>query len=190
MLLLKNYFMKYWLFLVTAISITSCWTKIKPTYKPETYAKVWGSKAVYGVDSLVKKLLYTSVAQPVLNPGNIYVKGDYIFQSETGRGIHVIDNKAPAAAKRIGFIVMNGSSQISIKGNFLYTNSYDDLVVVDMSDVKNIKEVKRVKGAFPEGRNNYYFAQPQETGYYECPRSDSFVVGWKKDSVYQSCYKN
>lgn len=182
--------MKYLLFLLTVISFASCWTKIKPSYTPEMYGKVWGSKPIYGIDSLVKRFVYTSVAQPVINPGNIYVKGNYIFQSETGRGIHVIDNTTPAVAKRIGFIVMNGSSQISIKSNFLYTNSYDDLVVIDMSDVKNIKEVKRIKGAFPEGRNSYYFIQPQESGYYECPRLDSFVVGWKKDSVYQACYKN
>ena len=85
---------------------------------------------------------------------------------------------------------INGSSEISIKDNFLYTNSYDDLVVVDMSDINSISEVKRVKGAFPEGRTNYFFVQPPEAGYYECPRFDSLVIGWKKDSVYAGCYKN
>jgi hypothetical protein len=184
--------MKYLIFLLTAFVFSSCWTKINPSpYPGQSQIKVWGSKPVYGVDSSVKKLLYINQPQPVLNPGNIYVKDNYIFQSEEGRGIHVIENNNPSLAKRIGFITMNGSSQISIKGNYLYTNSFEDLVVVDMSDVKNIKEVKRVKGAFPEGRNYYFLIQPAERGYYECPRYDSLVIGWRKDSVWQSsCYKN
>lgn len=183
--------MKYLLLLLSAFAFSSCWTKIKPSpYPGQTNIKVWGSKPIYGVDSIVKKFVYNNQPQPVVTPGNIYVKGNYIFQSEVGRGIHVIDNTTPALAKRIGFIVMNGSSQISIKGDFLYTNSFEDLVVIDMSDVKNIKEVKRVKGAFPEGRTSYFFVQPPESGYYECPRYDSLVTGWKKDSVWQSCYKN
>ena len=69
---------------------------------------------------------------------------------EVGRGIHVIDNAVSAKAKRIGFITINGSSQISIKGNMLYCNSYDDLVVVDMTDTADIKEISRIKGAFPK----------------------------------------
>ena len=183
--------MRYIIFFITIFTVSSCWTKVSPSPKPvQVSQKVWGNKPVYGVDALTKKIVYLNIAQPVVTAGNIYVKGNYIFQVETGRGFHVIDNSNPATAKRIGFITMNGSSQISIKDNFLYTNSFDDLVVVDMTDITKPIEVKRIKGAFPEGRYTYYFAEPAESGYYECPRYDSLVIGWRKDSIWSACYKN
>jgi hypothetical protein len=176
--------------LVVIGTFSSCWSKIKPGAPPGNTQKVFGYKPVYGVETLAKKIIYDNTSQPVVAAGNIYVKGDLIYQVETGKGIHVIDNRISAQASRVGFLTINGSSEISIKGNFLYTNSYDDLVVVDMSNIDSISEVKRVKGAFPEGRTNYFLVQPPEAGYYECPRFDSLVIGWKKDSVYAGCYKN
>lgn len=178
--------MKCLFFITTACILSSCFTK-KPY---PASAKVIGYKPIYGVDSVVKKLVYNNVPQPVVVPGNIYIKDNFIFQLEVGKGIHVIDNSTPSQARRIGFLTVNGSSQISIKGNFLYTNSFDDLVVIDMSNINQIVEVKRIKGAFPEGRVNYYYIQPPQSGYYECPRYDSLVIGWRKDSVYNNtCFK-
>jgi hypothetical protein len=45
-------------------------------------------------------------------------------------------------------------------------------------------------GAFPEGRYQYFYNQPIEAGYYECPGNDSVVIGWRKDSVTTYCFKN
>ncbi|HSN61882.1 MAG TPA: hypothetical protein VLR49_13160 [Ferruginibacter sp.] len=178
-----------WILLVLG-TLSSCWPKIQPGEPQNNAQKVFGYKPVYGAETFAKKIIYANTPQPVVAAGNIYVKGELIYQVETGKGIHVIDNRVPAQAHRVGFLTINGSSEISINGNFLYTNSYDDLVVVDKSDINSISEVKRVKGAFPEGRNNYFYVQPPESGYYECPRFDSLVIGWKKDSVYAACYKN
>lgn len=171
-------------------SFSSCWTKVTPNTPGIVYKRVWGNKPVYDATANAKIISYSSTAMPVFNPGNIYAKGNFLYQLEVGRGIHVIDNSIPAQAARIGFITVNGSSQISIKNNLLYTNSYDDLLVIDIADLNNISEVKRVPGAFPEGRNNYFFIEPVESGYYECPRYDSVVVGWVKDSILSACYKN
>ncbi len=154
------------------------------------YTKVLGNKPIYGSFSQAKQITYLATAIPVVIPGNIYVKGNFIYQLEIGKGIHVIDNSIPSSAARVGFITINGSSQISIKGNFLYSNSYDDLVVLDISSNNSVIEVKRIAGAFPEGKSQYYYNQPIESGYYECPRYDSAVIGWRKDSVISNCYKN
>ena len=188
--------MRIFTFLLLLSFLSSCWkwrVELPPDpvpIGPFNATKVWGSKPIYGVDTAAKKINYVSSAQPVLLPGNIYVKGNYIFQVELGKGMHIIDNTVPSAAHRIGFITINGCSQISIKGTNLYSNSYDDLVVIDISDHTNLKEISRVKGAFPENRNSYIYIRPLEPGYYECPRYDSVVVGWRKDSVTTMCYKN
>ncbi len=171
------------------VSLSSCWTKVKPG-PPTNHPRAWGSKPIYGGFPQAKQITYSTIAVPVVVPGNIYAKGNLIYQVELGRGIHVIDNSIPAQAKRVGFITVNGSSQISIKGNLLYTNSYDDLVVVDISNGNSVSEVKRVAGAFPEGRYQYFYNQPVESGYYECPMYDSAVIGWRKDSVLAICFKN
>ncbi len=176
--------------IVSLLSLNSCWERrVKPN--PPSNLKVWGSRPIYSTESVAKQIVYIDSALPVLFPGNIYAKDQLIYQLEIGKGIHVIDNTVSTSAYRMGFITVNGSSEISIKGNFLYTNSYDDLVVIDISDIHNLREVKRVVGTFPEGKFTYFYVQPNESGYYECPRYDSMVIGWKKDSIpYYSCYKN
>ncbi len=184
--------MKTVLLLIAVIALSSCW---KPYGRhggetPYTQQKVWGSKPVYAAISAAKKVIYTPQKEPLLKAGNIYAYGKYIFQVDHGRGIHVIDNSDPATADRIGFITVKGCEQISIKGGYIYTNSYADLVTLDISDPKNMREVSRVSNAFPELGFSYYLAQPEESGYYLCPAYDSVVVAWVKDSIINACYKN
>ena len=184
--------MRIFTFFLLLSTLSSCW-KVPVSPGPLPVVKnVWGNKPIYGIDTIAKKISYIDQPQPVIVPGNIYAKGNYIFQAEIGKGLHIIDNTVPSSAHRIAFITINGCSQISIKGNNLYSNNFDDLVVIDISDAKNIKEIGRVKGAFPQGRRNYFYSQPLESGYYECPgyKPDSVVIGWRKDSVRASCFKN
>ena len=175
--------MKYILLLIPVV-VCSCWNYDRTRYLyPQQ--KVWGSKPVYGSKSEVQKISYDPNKHPNQNPGNIYAYGKYIFQIDFGLGIHVIDNSSPTHADRVGFIRLNGCQQISIRGQYLYTNSYKDLVTLDISDPANIRELSRTPDAFPD-----FYAEPPEPGYYTCPQGDSVVVGWVKDSIYFSCYKN
>jgi hypothetical protein len=186
--------MKYFLLFCTTLILAGCyWTNPGGGYVPEppmSQQKVWGSKPVYEATSAAKQIGYISSKQPIGQAGNIYAKGTFIFQVDVGRGLHVIDNSVPSKADRIGFIKVNGCTQISIKGNYLYTNSLSDLVTLDISNPLQLKEVSRIPDAFPEFRYNYPLAQPDSAGFFQCPRYDSVVVGWVKDSIYTSCYKN
>jgi hypothetical protein len=153
-------------------------------------SKVWGYKPVYGNEPDAKKITYTPSPHTVISGGNIYAFRNYFFQVEPGWGIHVFNNTNPAAAARIGFINVKGCSEISIKNDKLYTNSYDDLMVLDFSDLNNVKEYSRLKAVFTEYQFGSPIAQPPASGYYECPAYGSYVVDWVKDSVYMYCYKN
>jgi len=152
------------------------------------HSKVWGYKPIYATEQNAKEILFTAKPQPVIFAGNIYAYQKYIFQMETGYGIHVVDNSNPASAERIGFIKVKGCAQISIKGDKLYTNSFDDLVVIDFSDLNNVHEFSRAAGVFSEYRYGSPISLPPGTGYYECPEDGKFVVDWQQDSVYQQCY--
>lgn len=182
--------MKFVFILLSPVFLCSCWN-IKSDYGIYNNGpKVWGSKPVYAKESDAKEIIFDSKKHPVIAPRNIYTIGNFIFQVDMGRGIHVIDNTVPANASRVGFITVNGCSQVSVEGSFLYTNSYGDLVTIDISNPSNIKVVSRLSNTFPELEYDYPLAQPEESGYYTCPRADSVVVGWVKDSVYMNCYKN
>jgi hypothetical protein len=181
------------LFITVSAILVSCWKYSGQgrdnRSNPGSERKVWGYKPVYGTEIIAKQILYSSVPRPVVTAGNIYAFQNYIFQLDPGLGIHVIDNTVPSAAARVGFITVKGCSQISIKGDKLYTNSYDDLVVLDFSDLNNVHEYSRLRDVFDEYRYGSPIAQPPGPGYFECPTYD-FVVDWVRDSVYQICYKN
>jgi hypothetical protein len=94
-------------------------------------------------------------AQPLHNTGKIYVYGNYLFINEPDKGIHVIDNSNPAAPVNISFVAIPGNVDIAIKGNYLYADSYSDLVVFDITNVKNIHTVQFINNVFRD-RNMYY----------------------------------
>ena len=181
---------KYTFLFSTAFLLLSCWKPYTGEYTNTAGAKVWGYKPVYAAEAVAKAISFSPGAHPVVSGGNIYAFHNYIFQVDPGLGIHVIDNSNPAAASRIGFINVKGCSEMSIKNDKLYTNSYDDLVVLDFSDFQHVKEYSRLRGVFTEYRYGSPIAQPPSSGYFECPHYDSLVVGWVRDSVYQACYKN
>jgi hypothetical protein len=65
------------------------------------------------------------------------------------RGVHIIDNSNPANPVKKGFIKILGNVDIEIKDNFLYADSYMDLVVFDISNLNAIKIEARLKNVFP-----------------------------------------
>jgi hypothetical protein len=132
------------------------------------------------------------------NPGKIYVRGSLIFQNDIGYGIHVIDNSIPSQARPIGFIKVNGSSELSLKDNTMYVNSFNTLVTLDVSDWQNVRVVKRIANAFEQGLtggggNYYYYIPPPEHGvYFDCSMygylPGMLQSGWVRDSVYSFCF--
>ncbi len=83
------------------------------------------------------------------NNGKIYVKDHYLFINEKYKGIHVYDNSNPAAPANLIFIDIPGNVDLSVKGDFLYADSYTDLVVLNISDISQPVEVARLKDVFP-----------------------------------------
>ena len=135
--------------------------------------------------------------RPMKNAGKIYVRGNLIFQNDVGYGIHVIDNSIPSQARPIGFIKVNGSSELSIKDNNMYVNSFNQIVVLDVSDWQNVRVVKRIPNAFQQGLSavgfRYYYIPPPEHGvYFDCTMFDyqpgKLQSGWVRDSVFNYCY--
>lgn len=161
--------------------------------------KVWGYKPVFTTDTSWLEIKATT-PQPVKYPGKIYVKDHLVYQNEQGSGIHVFDKTDPKNLAPVGFIKILGNTEISIKDNLLYANSFTDLLVIDLSDWQNVKQIKRIKFAFAQGAaagnmpNSGFLPLPEHGVYYECPWSvmdpySQIMTGWTRDSVYDNnCY--
>jgi hypothetical protein len=100
----------------------------------------------------VRQGIRVDAARGLEQPGKIYTKDGYLFINEMKRGVHVIDNRDPAAPKPLAFITIPGNGDIAIRDHFLYADSYMDLVTFDISDLKNIREVNRSQNVFTRGQ--------------------------------------
>ncbi|MFN8354773.1 MAG: hypothetical protein U0Y10_10015 [Spirosomataceae bacterium] len=152
--------------------LSSCYVKeAAPT-------NVEGYRPIYKSISQVQQI-ETMAAQPLKQPGKIYVKDTYLFVNEYNKGIHIINNQDPVNPKRVAFISIPGNVDIAVKGSTLYADNYTDMVALDISNPASVKVLKRIEGAFP------IQAYPPYTGvYFECVSSDKgVVIGWEKTTL-------
>ncbi|MDR0757906.1 MAG: hypothetical protein LBF85_08680 [Tannerella sp.] len=115
-------------------------------------------------------------ARPLVHPGKIYFKGNYLFVVESLEGVHVIDVSNPSNPQNTGFIAIPGCVDIAVKEQSLYADSFVDLVTIDISDVTRPVETKRLTDVFP------YTATPPENPDYPCAevrQEKGVVVGWE-----------
>jgi hypothetical protein len=83
-------------------------------------------------------------------PAKIYTKDKYLFISEAGTGVHIIDNSNPKTPIKLGFIKVLGCFDMAIKGNILYVDNATDLVSIELSNLSKINVSSRIVNAFPE----------------------------------------
>lgn len=106
----------------------------------------------------------TEAARELNRPGKLYYKDGYIFINEVSKGIHVIDNRDVNNPTNIGFINLPGSHDLAAKGNILYSDSYTDLVAIDITDPSQTSIVGREVNVFPYGMWHDGFYADMEYG--------------------------
>ena len=104
---------------------------------------------VYRTTSEVKANIKSNAPKDVVNPGKIFLLGNYIFLNEIDKGIHIIDNSNPASPRNVAFIDIPGNMDLAVKGNTLYVDLYTDLVTLDISNPLNVVVKKYNEGVFP-----------------------------------------
>ncbi len=96
---------------------------------------------------------YPAIKEPreIKKAGKIYVYGDTLLVNEKNIGIHVIDNRVKESPQAKKFIEIPGNIDLAVKDGYLYADSFTDLVVIDIRDIKNIAVVKnaRKESIFP-----------------------------------------
>lgn len=168
----------HFIFILLLFSITAC--ELIRVNEPVSIGEVEGVRPIYTtVETLTA--IETLPPQPIQNLGKIYYKDSLIYVNERNQGFHIIDNTNPANPIPIQFIRVLGSEDIAIKGNALYVDNLTDLVVLDITDRTNIKEVKRIPNLYPEVQQTHPVGY---SGYFECvDPSKGIIIGWESTTL-------
>ena len=170
--------MRYLFFLLLlSLLLISCTQTSNNKYVPKTAE---GYAPVYAQKNDIVNIGYEA-ATPTINAGKIYAYGNYIFQNDIAKGIHIIDNTNKAKPVKVGFLKIPYNTEVAVKGNFLYANNLNDLVVFDISNAAAPVIVKRVDAVFPAISQDY----PMQSGvYFECvDASKGTIVTWIKKTL-------
>lgn len=113
--------------------------------------------------------------------GKICYYNGYLYMSEPGKGIHIIDNQDPSNPQVVGYIELLGNADLSIRNKLLYADSYIDLVWFDVTNPAQPQLAGRLENVFPEALPlienglgvDYMMSYGEE-------RQDKVIVGWKE----------
>ena len=163
-----------------------------PNKYANTPAQVEAYVPVYTQNASAEKQIKGEPARTTVNGGKIYTVGNLLFQVEKDSGIHIINYANPASPQKLGFIKSFLCKEVAVKNGFIYSNNFSDLVVIDISNLANIREVSRTPGVFPDLALQYPpKISPFEPVYFECPDpSKGVIIGWKKQTIkHPKCWR-
>jgi hypothetical protein len=143
--------------------------------------EVDGFVPVYVSNTTAKTIGFSGTVKATVNAGKIVALGSTLFQVEAGTGVHVINMANPSSPVKIGFLDIPGCQEMSIKGNFIYTNNFNDLVVINIASLVNPSVVKRIDNAFPNAFSSY---PPERGSYFECADpTKGVVIAWTRTKI-------
>lgn len=90
-------------------------------------------------------------ARDIEKPGKIWVYDQYIFIIEQYKGIHILDNTFAGAPESMGFIQVDGCTDVAVKDGLIYANNAVDLIAIEPDLAgKKIEVTSRNRNVLPE----------------------------------------
>lgn len=140
--------MKKMLFAVVAllmVALTSCEEKITEMVTYRINEPIFMAK-----EDFRNSVKVSAVPQQITGYGKISYYQGYLFMSEPGKGIHIIDNQDPQNPQPVGYIELLGSADLSVRNGILYADSYVDLVWFDITNPAQPEYKGRLEDVFPD----------------------------------------
>jgi hypothetical protein len=166
----------YFYFIMLLITLTACEERLSETV---TY---WINEPVFmDAHTFRNSLKISQVGHEITGYGKISFYNGYLYMSEPGKGIHIINNQNPSKPEVVGYIELMGNADLSIRDNILYADSYIDLVWFDVSNPAKPVFNGRLENVFPEAIpfvENEFGIDYEMT--YINRDEDKVVVGWNK----------
>jgi len=172
---------KFLILLLAACSLSSCWDN---TFSDWDVTNVEGLKPIY-LDPAVSKAISKETPRDIIDGGVIFSYGNLLLVNDRGLGLHVIDNSDPSAPDFLYFISIPGNYDMSLKGDLLYVDNFNDLVTIKITTT-DIEVINRVTGVIEIDNH------PRQFGvYFECvDASQGQVIGWEPTNIAQpKCYR-
>jgi len=114
-------------------------------------------------------------AREINQAGKIYVYENTLLVIEKNQGVHVIDNTNTKDPQPKAFIKIDGNIDMAVKDDYLYLDSYMDLIVLNIKNLEHIKEIRRVNNSF-----TYDPYQSYRTDGCEFNLTNGLIVGGEK----------
>ena len=92
----------------------------------------------------------TSNAHELSDCGKICFYNDYLYISEPGKGVHIIDNTYPSRPQAKGYIEIPGNQDIIVRDHLLFADALVDLLWFDLSNPSQPVLKGRMENLFPE----------------------------------------
>ena len=160
------------LFSITLLVLPGCKNYV------DEYVTYTINEPVFMAASEFRSTVAVEEPQPIEEQGKIVFYNGYLYISQPGEGIHVIDNRDPSNPRNVAFIELLGNADMHVREGVLYADSYVDLVWFDMSDPAEPVFKGRKEEVFPEA------LPPTENDFgidyaKSMDKEKGIVVGWK-----------
>jgi len=104
--------------------------------------------AFLGIGLLIGALQNAFAQNQFGQAGKIWYEQGFLYVNVVNEGVVVINNYNAKAPRKVGFVQIPGNVDLAMKGTIMYANNNRDLVAIDVSDLKNVKELARISGVF------------------------------------------
>lgn len=110
--------------------------------------------AIYGDLDEIRSTPINESVRTIEDPGKIYISESVILIGEEEKGIHVIDNSNEESPVNIGFLNVPGNREFFVKDDFIYAETYYDVVKIDISNPRQASIVSRAENVFQEPKTD------------------------------------
>ncbi|MFV0419278.1 MAG: LVIVD repeat-containing protein [Dysgonomonas sp.] len=160
--------------IIILCALYSCGDKLKEV--TETYTYKVNEPVLMDVTEFRNSVKIFETPEKITKQGKICFYEGYLYISEPGKGIHIIDNRTPSEPKNVGFVEMIGNFDLAIREGLLYADSFVDLVWFDIQEPSKPELKGRLndtfKNAYPPTDNPYGY------DYVMSQAEGKIVVGW------------
>ena len=153
---------------------------IPPNVKMETY--MINEPVFMSEKEFRESVIVSPEPQPINNCGKMCFYEGYIYISESGKGIHIINNTDPLNPQNVGFIELLGNADLAIHKGKLYADALIDLVWFDIINPEKPVLEGRIESVFaktlplPPTDNEFSIDYNM---CYDMLGSKGVVVGWE-----------
>ena len=103
--------------------------------------------AIYGDMDDIRAIPLNETPRQIENPGKIYIGEDFVLIGEEEKGIHVINNSNRENPVTDAFIRIPGNKEFYVSGQYIYAESYYDMLKIDISNPYQALLTSRSKNA-------------------------------------------